>query len=248
MSEGKVFRLYAKEAMCDASTAVDESEKRTLEELAVIWAQAALMSDRVSAERVQLRDADLLSLPLLKFLQTGELVESEPAAFLVAKLLRTKAEQNPKDGHDGVAHGRMCTVRAPPRPPLFHVFGYDVPKGEFANFGLDPPHACGIVAARLIFELCVFLGLFVSRDKDCEIDGRKQRINDSVAAPSQFKSPAAGCAVIRTLRRRIFASQSFDLRLRLTQRASKDVNGFPSPIHVANFGHARLRFLKWTRV
>ena len=47
MSEGKVFRLYAKEAMCDASTAVDESEKRTLEELAVIWAQAALMSDRV---------------------------------------------------------------------------------------------------------------------------------------------------------------------------------------------------------
>ena len=30
MSEGKVFRLYAKEAMCDASTAVDASEKRTL--------------------------------------------------------------------------------------------------------------------------------------------------------------------------------------------------------------------------
>jgi hypothetical protein len=47
MSEGKVFRLYAKEAMCDASTAVDDSEKRALEELAVIWAQASLMSDRV---------------------------------------------------------------------------------------------------------------------------------------------------------------------------------------------------------
>ena len=47
MSEVSVFRLYAKEAMRSASTAVDESEKRTLEELAVIWAQAALMSDRV---------------------------------------------------------------------------------------------------------------------------------------------------------------------------------------------------------
>jgi hypothetical protein len=33
--------------MRDASTAVDPSQKRTLEELAVIRAQAALMSDRV---------------------------------------------------------------------------------------------------------------------------------------------------------------------------------------------------------
>jgi hypothetical protein len=47
MSEGSVFRLYAEEALRDASTAVDASEKRTLEELAVIWAQAALTSDRV---------------------------------------------------------------------------------------------------------------------------------------------------------------------------------------------------------
>jgi hypothetical protein len=47
MSEGSVFRLCAEEAMRDASTAVDASERRTLEELAVIWAQAALMSDRV---------------------------------------------------------------------------------------------------------------------------------------------------------------------------------------------------------
>ena len=47
MSEGSVFRLYAKEAMRGASTVVNLSEKRALEEFACTWAEAALMSDRV---------------------------------------------------------------------------------------------------------------------------------------------------------------------------------------------------------
>jgi hypothetical protein len=47
MSEGSVFRLFSEEAMRESSNVVGESEKRALEELAVIWAQAALMSDRV---------------------------------------------------------------------------------------------------------------------------------------------------------------------------------------------------------
>jgi len=47
MSDASAFRLYAEEAMRGSSNAVDEAEKRGLEELAVIWAQAALMSDRV---------------------------------------------------------------------------------------------------------------------------------------------------------------------------------------------------------
>ena len=47
MSEVSVFRQYAEEAMCDSSKVASEAEKRTLEELACTWAQAALMSDRV---------------------------------------------------------------------------------------------------------------------------------------------------------------------------------------------------------
>jgi hypothetical protein len=47
MSEVSVFRLYAEEALRGASTAVNASEKRSLEELACTWAQAALISDRV---------------------------------------------------------------------------------------------------------------------------------------------------------------------------------------------------------
>jgi hypothetical protein len=47
MSEASTFRLYAEEAMRESSNAAGEAERRALEELAVIWAQAALMSDRV---------------------------------------------------------------------------------------------------------------------------------------------------------------------------------------------------------
>ena len=47
MSDASAFRLYAEEAMRESLNAGDEAEKRGLEELAVIWAQAALMSDRV---------------------------------------------------------------------------------------------------------------------------------------------------------------------------------------------------------
>jgi hypothetical protein len=47
MSQASVFRLYAEEAMRESSNATGETEKRGLEELAVIWAQAALMSERV---------------------------------------------------------------------------------------------------------------------------------------------------------------------------------------------------------
>ena len=47
MSDASAFRLYAEEAMRGSSNTVNEAEKRGLEELAVIWAQAALMSERV---------------------------------------------------------------------------------------------------------------------------------------------------------------------------------------------------------
>ncbi len=47
MSEASAFRLYAEEAIRGSSTAANEAEKQALEELACIWAQAALLSDRV---------------------------------------------------------------------------------------------------------------------------------------------------------------------------------------------------------
>ena len=46
MSQASVFRLYAEEAMRESSDAIGETEKPSLEELAAIRAQAALMSDR----------------------------------------------------------------------------------------------------------------------------------------------------------------------------------------------------------
>jgi hypothetical protein len=47
MSDASVFRLYAEEAMRSAANAASEDERRILEELSCVWAQAALMSDRV---------------------------------------------------------------------------------------------------------------------------------------------------------------------------------------------------------
>jgi hypothetical protein len=47
MSEANLFRQYAKEAIHGSSKATNEDEKRSLTDLACIWAQAALMSDRV---------------------------------------------------------------------------------------------------------------------------------------------------------------------------------------------------------
>jgi hypothetical protein len=47
MSDACVFQLFAQEAMRGSANAVSEDEKRALEELAFIWAQAAFMSDRV---------------------------------------------------------------------------------------------------------------------------------------------------------------------------------------------------------
>jgi hypothetical protein len=47
MTEGSVFRQYAKEAMRDSSKATSENEKRALSELACTWAEAAMASDRV---------------------------------------------------------------------------------------------------------------------------------------------------------------------------------------------------------
>jgi hypothetical protein len=46
MSEAGVFRQYAVEAMRDASTAKNETERKELESLACTWAQAASMSAR----------------------------------------------------------------------------------------------------------------------------------------------------------------------------------------------------------
>jgi hypothetical protein len=47
MSEANLFRQFAEEAMRDASKAKNEGEKHVLEGLACVWAQAAMMSDRV---------------------------------------------------------------------------------------------------------------------------------------------------------------------------------------------------------
>jgi len=47
MSEADLFRQYAQEAMLGSSEATSENEKRTLTDLACIWAQAALMSEKV---------------------------------------------------------------------------------------------------------------------------------------------------------------------------------------------------------
>jgi hypothetical protein len=48
MSEADLFRQYAKEAISASSKATSENEKRSLIDLACTWAQAALMSERVS--------------------------------------------------------------------------------------------------------------------------------------------------------------------------------------------------------
>ena len=47
MSEADLFRQYAKEAMCETSEVTNENEKQSLIDLACIWVQAALMSERV---------------------------------------------------------------------------------------------------------------------------------------------------------------------------------------------------------
>jgi hypothetical protein len=47
MSEASQFRQYAEEALSWVSQSTTEEEKRTLIELACIWAQAALQSERI---------------------------------------------------------------------------------------------------------------------------------------------------------------------------------------------------------
>jgi hypothetical protein len=47
MTDAADFRQYAKEALRDSSVATSESEKQTLTDIACIWAQAALSSERV---------------------------------------------------------------------------------------------------------------------------------------------------------------------------------------------------------
>jgi hypothetical protein len=48
MNDADLFRRYAKEAMHASFEATTENEKRALADVACTWAQAALMSDRVS--------------------------------------------------------------------------------------------------------------------------------------------------------------------------------------------------------
>ena len=48
MSDANLLRQYAKEAMHESSKATSENEKQSLIDLACTWAQAALMSERVS--------------------------------------------------------------------------------------------------------------------------------------------------------------------------------------------------------
>jgi hypothetical protein len=47
MSEANQFRQYAEEALRWVSQSTTEEEKRTLTELACMWAQAALQSERI---------------------------------------------------------------------------------------------------------------------------------------------------------------------------------------------------------
>jgi hypothetical protein len=47
MSDADLYRQYAREAMDRSSKVKDENEKQALIDLAVTWAQAALMSDEV---------------------------------------------------------------------------------------------------------------------------------------------------------------------------------------------------------
>jgi hypothetical protein len=47
MSEANQFRQYAEEALRWVSQSTTEEEKRTLTDLACIWAQAALQSERI---------------------------------------------------------------------------------------------------------------------------------------------------------------------------------------------------------
>jgi hypothetical protein len=47
MTEAELFRQYAKEAMHSSSKSTTENERRDLERLACVWAQAALKSERV---------------------------------------------------------------------------------------------------------------------------------------------------------------------------------------------------------
>ena len=47
MSDADLYRQYAKEAMHGSSKGKDENEKQALVDLALTWAQAALMGDRV---------------------------------------------------------------------------------------------------------------------------------------------------------------------------------------------------------
>jgi hypothetical protein len=56
MSDARVFRLLAEETMRNSSNAENEDERQALEELACIWAQAALMSERVFGSSWSPRD------------------------------------------------------------------------------------------------------------------------------------------------------------------------------------------------
>ena len=47
MSESSQFRQYAEEALGWLSQSTTEEEKRTLTDLACMWAQAALQSERI---------------------------------------------------------------------------------------------------------------------------------------------------------------------------------------------------------
>ena len=47
MSDADLFRQYAKEAIHGSSKATNENEKRSLIDLAGVWAHAALISERV---------------------------------------------------------------------------------------------------------------------------------------------------------------------------------------------------------
>jgi hypothetical protein len=64
MSEASQFRQYAEEALVWVSQSTTEEEKRTLTDLACMWAQAALQSERIFGVRESAPNAQII--PLLR--------------------------------------------------------------------------------------------------------------------------------------------------------------------------------------
>jgi hypothetical protein len=71
MSEASQFRQYAEEALGWVSQSTTEEDKRTLTDLACMWAQAALQSERIFGDA-----SPPTATPRLAFVRFGRVGES----------------------------------------------------------------------------------------------------------------------------------------------------------------------------